>query len=450
MSIPTTLERFLSRQLAGFEVIVHPATATPEQTAEAAYVPLDQMLSATALGDRRGTVVAVYRATHQLDLLAINRQLRRELEILPEQRRTELFPGCDSRLVPPLAAAFGIKTLVDDAVGDTDDVYVEVSPTELVRMTGRELRRIQNAWTGHAIAAPRTERPVATTDPHQTIRARIQHITRLPAMPEMAQRILQLRANPYADARDLSRIVELDPSLAAQLIRYAGSPFFAYQGDVTSIHDAVSRVLGYDMASNIVLGIAVGQSFSNPPEGPLGLRAFWRHSVRCAALTQVLAKSLPGDIRPKPGLAYLAGMLHNFGFLLLGHLFQPEFYWLNKQVEKRPDAPILKLETDLLGVTHLELGTWLMEHWNMPGEILAAVREHHNPDYDGVHAIYAHLVLVANRLLKRQGLGDAESLDLPAALMEALSLSEEQVELVLTSVTDATEALDGIARQLAA
>lgn len=284
----------------------------------------------------------------------------------------------------------------------------------------------------------------------QQLTDRIAQSGGFPPMPEMAQRVLQLRANPYADIRDLARIVELDPSLAAQVIRYARSPFFGYRGEVHSIHDAVSRVLGYDMTMNVVMGIAVGRPFTIPSDGALGLTNFWRGAVHCAAVCQILARSLPLRMRPSPGLAYLSGMVHNFGLLLLGHLFASEFSRLNEAMQQQPGAALPELEQQVLGITHMELGALLMEHWGLHAEVVSAVRWHHDPGYEGVHAIYPNLVLLANRLLQRVDIGEAEHDELPPELLQALGVGAEQAAQALATVMAASDGLERIAGHLAA
>jgi HD-like signal output (HDOD) protein len=174
-------------------------------------------------------------------------------------------------------------------------------------------------------------------------------------MPSLAQKIMQLNANPYAHADDLAKLVEKDPSLAAQIIRYAQSPFYGYQGKISSIRQAISRVLGYDMVMNIALGVASARPFKIQLDGPIGLNAFWRHATYSATVAQSLCGLIPREHRPQPGTAYLAGLLHNFGFLVLGHSFPEEFTKLHNAIIKEPETPIIELEQRILGVTHTEV-----------------------------------------------------------------------------------------------
>ncbi len=91
-----------------------------------------------------------------------------------------------------------------------------------------------------------------------------------------------------------------------------------------------------DLVQDIAFGLALGKALNNPKDGPLGLNAFWKHAVYCAALTQTLCNSVEYSRRPPVGLGYMAGLLHNFGILLLGHLFPDQFERLNKAVQQNP------------------------------------------------------------------------------------------------------------------
>ena len=123
---------------------------------------------------------------------------------------------------------------------------------------------------------------------------------------------------------------------------------------------------------------------------------------------------------------------------------------LNRVVENHPDKDVLKLEQATLGIDHAEIGAMLMDYWKLPEEVVIAIKEHHNENYNGPHAVYPHLVLIADRMLKRHGLGDASSTELPQGLLEFLEISEYQLESVTKRIMDGREGLDTMAQQLAA
>jgi len=286
-----------------------------------------------------------------------------------------------------------------------------------------------------------------TKGPLLDLKARIERLEKLPPMPEMAVKILRLSADPNAHVKELVEVIELDPSLASQIMRYASSPFFAYQGKIDSVHTAITRVLGYNTVMNLALGATAARPFKIPRNVPLGLDAHWRHAVYSAALVQALSSAVSDELRPPAGLAYLAGLLHNIGHLLLGHLFKQEFLILNKFITHNPDKSIIFVERQVIGTDHNSIGAWLMDSWRLPEEITVAVKEHHNEQYQGAHSVYSQLVMLADRLLRAHGIGDTPNTDLPPTLLESLGIGEYQAVTITNKVLEGCESLEAIANR---
>lgn len=99
-------------------------------------------------------------------------------------------------------------------------------------------------------------------------------------LPETARRIIRLRTDPNSVMADLVDIVESDPSLAAQVISWASSSFYAAPGRVNSVYDAISRVLGFDMVMNLAMGLSLDWVLHN--FGTLPLRASIKFIARCS------------------------------------------------------------------------------------------------------------------------------------------------------------------------
>jgi HD-like signal output (HDOD) protein len=412
--------------------------------------------------------MAIIPGPNQLNIDTLNRQLHRELKPVSDNDLRGIFKEYKPDLIPALGEAFGFETIIDDALLELDLVYfASGTPNELIRVSGNDFQLLHsNAWYGNTFSqvasidtaskdnleSSKSDQTVAsaTEIDSNALKAKISKITHLPPMPAMAQQIIQLNTNPYAHAKDLAELVEKDPSLSAQIIRYAQSPFYGYSGQITSIRQAISRVLGYDLVMNIALGIAATRPFKNSAHGPLGINAYWRHSTYSASLAQSLCNQMPNRIRPGSGTAYLCGLLHNFGFLLVGNLFPKEFAVLNDCVKNDLKTPVIEHERRLFGTDHTEIGNWLMETWNMPHEVIVSIGEHHNPHYSGTHSEYAHLILLSDILLKSHELGDASTTELPASILQTLGLTEDQAIKSLEKTIEGREDLDAMANQLAA
>ncbi len=268
------------------------------------------------------------------------------------------------------------------------------------------------------------------------LRESIESITDLPVLPQTAQYILALKTNPEATIQDILRIVEQDPSLAAQVVYWARSPLHGHQGPVDSLETAIEQVLGLENTLNLLLGSSMSRTFTIPADGPVGLQAFWRHSIYCASLVSELVKLLPESASVKPGLAYLSGLLHDFGYLVLGHIFPARFFLFNHFLAINRQVPLSAVERYVLGAEHWHIGAWLMQAWSMPDEVIAAVRWHHSEDCTQPYAEYSNLVLIANRLLHSAGLGGDHNTNnhLPALAMFTLGISREQAMEALARV----------------
>ena len=163
-------------------------------------------------------------------------------------------------------------------------------------------------------------------------------------MPETAVRVMHLSSDPDAEVQQLAALIERDPSLAVQMMRCARTALFSYRGELSCVKDAVNIVLGFNRVSQLAMGLAASKVFNIPATGPLGLKCFWQHSLYTALLAQALALLADPDLEFNERDAYLAGLLHNFGVLLIGHLFPLDFQLLNKLRETETEAPMEEIE----------------------------------------------------------------------------------------------------------
>lgn len=451
MTIPSTVRRALANSQGHFKGRQSNAGDTFEATLTLAGVSLNNAVKAVLLKSDEVTLMAIIRADQTLDPEAINRLFQREFVFCSISDIHTLMPTCDPLALPPLADAYGLQAIMDSSIDGMGAItFASGVPGLLVSGSEEDFARLnESAWKGYEIVLKAPIAWAADTS-RERMRRKVQGLSELPAMPGIAGELIRLKNNPYAHASELAAVIEQDPSLSAQLLRYATSPLHGYQGKLESVEQAIVKVLGMDFVEDIALGLALGKAFNNPKEGPLGLKVFWQHAVYCAALTQALCSRIEFSRRPSPGLGYMAGLLHNIGILLLGHLFPSQFDRLNEALRLHPEADPRDLELDILGVSHTDLGRWLMDAWELPREATEAVSEHHNPDHTGDYAVYANLVYIANALLQRNGIGDGERCDIPTEMLQRYGLDEVQLEAALSAVLSDQEGLALMAGKMAA
>jgi len=451
MNIPATVKSFLANSGGRFKGRQTGAADSFEQAVALADIPLSKTVKPVMLKSGKAYLMAIVRGDQELDLPKVNRLFKREFEPCTEAELNELLPDCEQQALPPLAEPYGLRSIMDKSVTAMEQVFFATGVSGLfISASQEDFAKLQvGAWKSHRIVSRATAES-ADESTRDSMRKKVQQVSELPAMPGLAAELIRIRNNPYAHASELAAVIEQDPSLSAQLLRYATSPLYAYQGKLHSVEQAIVRVLGMDFVLDIAFGLSLGRAFNNPKEGPLGLNSFWKHSVYCAALTQNLCNAIEFTRRPPAGMGYLSGLLHNFGILLLGHLFPAQFDRLNRAVEENPGRSILELERETIGVSHTELGLWLMDAWDMPKEVIQAVTEHHNPEHEGDFSTYANLVYIANALLKRHGIGEGVSMEIPASLLQRFGLTEEELEVALGTVLQGKEGLEFMAGKMAA
>jgi HD-like signal output (HDOD) protein len=192
----------------------------------------------------------------------------------------------------------------------------------------------------------------------------------LPPFPVVANRVLALVNNEDAGARQISEVINLDPTFTAEILRVANSPLFGVAREVGTVQHAVTLV-GLNkvkaMATLIALSTVVKSSLRIEV-----LRKFWVHSLVTAVLTDESAR-LAGA---KAEGAYTAGLLHNLGTLGLMSAY-PEEYARMIEVSTEYGFDLIGTERDLFEIDHCAAGACLAEEWNFPDAIVVALAMHH-------------------------------------------------------------------------
>ncbi|MCK9608236.1 MAG: HDOD domain-containing protein [Methylomonas sp.] len=284
--------------------------------------------------------------------------------------------------------------------------------------------------------------------PPMDMREAISSIRALPPLPGSAVRIINLISDPKADVDKLAEIIEMDPLLTAQIIRWSTSSLYGYRGKISSVRDAIVRVLGFNFVLDLALGLAVLAPLRAPKEGVIGTRMFWIHALTSALLMKKLAQKVPAEFNLDAQEVFLAALLHNIGFPLLGHQFPGEFDYLNKLINANPGLSIYNLETFAFGVNHTQIGAWLMSAWSLPRLITDIVYHHHNPFYRGDHYQLTLLTYLNDYLLGQIGIGDAANQNCPEDVWSVLSLEPAIGLEVVDSLQDEIVAITDLADML--
>lgn len=197
---------------------------------------------------------------------------------------------------------------------------------------------------------------------------------RAPSPPQVLLRLLQMVDDDGTTMSELARLVEQDAGLCTRVLTAANSPAIRRGNPMRSIESCLIA-LGTRLVRSIATCLSVQSLFDERTATRIvDLSAFWTHSLLTAELSRSLAAA---SGYPRPDEAYLAGLLHDVGeLILLSALGEP---YVQILAAAGSEAALSELETERLGVHHGEIGTWLVDQWQLDSAFADGILFHHLP-----------------------------------------------------------------------
>ncbi len=202
-------------------------------------------------------------------------------------------------------------------------------------------------------------------------------ITGLPAIPTILWEIQAALHNPRSGAHEIALVIEQDASLTANILRLANSAYFSMGGRYISVTEAVTRI-GLREIENLVSATFVIELFGEMGES-FDQYDFCIHSLQVAEAANFLTEQNPEGSPFLSSEAYIAGLLHDVGKLILREYFADDFKRVSAY-KTRHGCGDVEAERNTLGVDHGEIGARLLELWNLDEKLVEAVCWHHRVD----------------------------------------------------------------------
>jgi HD-like signal output (HDOD) protein/ActR/RegA family two-component response regulator len=226
----------------------------------------------------------------------------------------------------------------------------------------------------------------------EALRTQLGTIGTLPAMPSTFAALQGALADPSVNSHKVAAIIQEDPAVSAKVLQVCNSAFFRLPRRVASIQQAVSY-LGLSTLRSMVLSAELFKPGKSLPPS-LDLGHLQKHALNVGGIARFLAAdtSWAED-------AFLSGLLHDVGMLLLARQFGDE---MQRALEAAAAGmPLAEAEKLYIGVDHGTAGAYLLGLWGLPYEIVEAVAHHDTPgrirqsDFDVLSAVAVAHVLLA-------------------------------------------------------
>jgi len=265
-----------------------------------------------------------------------------------------------------------------------------------------------------------------------------------PTMPGAGAKMLALLEEPDTIISEIEDILRYDPGLTANVLKLANSAYFGVPSKIGSLKQAVI-LLGLKRLMQLVVASCVSAIMDKSVPGyDLPAGDMWRHSIAVSLAAEALVK---GKKKIDTEDFFTPALLHDVGKLVLGAFVKEELEAIESIAAK--GVPFVVAENMILGTDHAEIGARILAHWNLPADIINAVRWHHDPDSSDVSNAQVDVVYLANLLCQTpdtSGQAAGHAIDLSPAVIERLGIQLDQFENISEKIA---HWVDGLADALA-
>lgn len=237
---------------------------------------------------------------------------------------------------------------------------------------------------------------------------KMDRIQEIPTLPIVALKVNDMLRDYDASIKEMSAAIENDQAMVSKILRLVNSAFYGFRSRISNIPHAVT-ILGFNTVRNAVVSISVIDAFSGKGsvEG-FDISEFWRHSVAVAVTSRHLAEK---TCSTAPAEAFVAGLLHDLGKVVLAHHFTDLFRQALESA-KNTGLSFYEVENRLLPANHAKIGACLAKRWQLPGRLVDAIGYHHAvtktvADTDMLNTVHVADVIVNSHKANPEGLPDS-------------------------------------------
>jgi len=199
-------------------------------------------------------------------------------------------------------------------------------------------------------------------------------IGRLPTLPGVAMKILQAMGRDTPDIREISEIISLDAPLSAKVLKMVNSSFYGLSNKITSVHQAMVY-LGLNTVKNLALSFSLLRTFEHKNKSSFDYVQFSKDSLVGAIAAKLIAEKTN---RQHGENAFFLGLLQNIGMPIMSESMPAQYEEVIKKTKSNA-ASLHEIESQLLGLNHMEVGEYVTHAWGLPANLTVPIGVHHIP-----------------------------------------------------------------------
>lgn len=262
----------------------------------------------------------------------------------------------------------------------------------------------------------------------QEIRRRLREIQSLPTLPPIAAKLNKMVEDEDITANQLGNVIERDQVLTSKLLKMVNSSFYGFPQRISTVANAIV-LLGINVIKTLIVTSSIFEMMQSSDVG------LWEHSLGCATIASLIAKK-KGLKNPEE--VSTAALLHDLGKVVVRAELPSEYDNLLALVERK-GISMREAEEELLGVSHSEIGGWLVHQWNLPDRLVLPITWHHRPEEAPDHRDVTAILHFSDILIRAVGFGFGGDIWVPAldsAAWKRIKLSRSEMKELLVELDE--------------
>lgn len=262
----------------------------------------------------------------------------------------------------------------------------------------------------------------------------IRELEYLPAPNPILVQLVSMLSRKQSTFEQIQETIEQDTSLCSQILRMANSAYYGMRRGVNTIEKAI-QLLGTDEIRNLAVILCLVHEFrASRLPADFDLRRYWIHNLLTACIARQIA-AMTGE--PAPEEAYLYGLLHDLGMLVMA-ISRPDGYRAIVRHSERNGVSMEEAEI-ALNIRHTAVGYAVAVYWNFPKPLCMVMGYHHSAVTAPRYRLECVTVALAEQMARFVMTRKAEPVELfrpESELMEVLGLSLGQIRQLLEQAQD--------------
>jgi diguanylate cyclase (GGDEF)-like protein len=209
---------------------------------------------------------------------------------------------------------------------------------------------------------------------HKDLEERLRFCNTLPTLSTVAVRVIDLAGSPVTDLGEVARCINVDPALTTKILRVANSPLYGKRRKTENLRQALT-LLGLNTTVTLALSFSLTASLRDKKQAVLDTTLYWRRSILAAVIARTLGEHL--KVTRLEDL-FLGGLLQDIGMLVLDSVMPDKYGPVVADIMNN-HTQLIDAEREKLGTDHIEVGTWLLRHWELPEYLRLLVAASHDP-----------------------------------------------------------------------